>query len=112
MPSCANITHRYVTSGLQAGSTREEAVLAMGYEPAEKKSFGGRDVMVYYLYSSIFDFIINGDKFPFFGFYPLLATGQEFWIILNKDKVEAFGYARNFGYSLKNIENSQNRGSP
>jgi hypothetical protein len=104
LTSCTNIAHRHVTNDLYLGATAKEVVLVMGDGPAEKKSFGGKEVMVYYVYSSIFDLIVNWEKFPYVGFYPLLSTGQEFWIILNDNRVESFGYAKNFSNSLKNLK--------
>jgi hypothetical protein len=103
LASCVNIVHRHTTNELQLGKRREEVMAIMGGEPDEKKIYGSREVLVYYIHSSIFDLFTNGEKFPFVGFYPLFSTGREFWIILNNNRIEAFGYAKDFGNSLKNI---------
>jgi hypothetical protein len=103
---CTNVSHVYLTNDLTTGSTRAEAISAMGSEPTRKMASAKMDVLVYYLHASVFDLVFSPQKAPFVGFYPLLRTGQEFWVVLDRarDKVVAFGYAENFSNSLKDLD--------
>jgi hypothetical protein len=103
---CTSVTHIHLTNRLRNGIGKEEVVSTMGSEPAEKMAFGGKEVLVYYLHASVFDLIFNQKRLPYVGFYPLLQTGREYWIVLerDRDRVVAFGYAENFGNSLRDPE--------
>jgi hypothetical protein len=68
----------------------------------EKKFYQNREILVYYLHNSLFDMIFS-KNFPFIGFFPLIRTGKEFWIVLENEQVVAMGYADNFGYRLNGI---------
>ncbi|MDR1425716.1 MAG: hypothetical protein LBI70_01840 [Rickettsiales bacterium] len=103
---CTRVSHIYLTNGLASGSRRSDVIFTMGGEPAEKRASGKTDVMVYYLHAALFDLIFNQKRAPYVGFYPLLRTGREFWVVLSKnsERVIAFGYAEDFGNSLKNLD--------
>ncbi|MDR3079288.1 MAG: hypothetical protein LBU15_04625 [Rickettsiales bacterium] len=104
--ACTGIVHIHLTRELRGGSSRGEAIAAMGSDPAEQRASSRMDVLVYYLHASLFDLVFSQRRAPFFGFYPLLLTGHEFWIVVdrNRDRVVAFGYAENFGSSLGNLD--------
>ncbi|MDR1495096.1 MAG: hypothetical protein LBI29_03635 [Rickettsiales bacterium] len=104
--ACANVNFIHLTKELRTGDTREEVVSAMGGNPAEQKASVRMDVLVYYLHASIFDLVFSQKRAPFVGFYPLLLTGREFWIVVDRgrDRTVAFGYAEDFNNSLKDLD--------
>ena len=103
LQSCSIIIHRQTTNKLEYGLAKEEVVKIIGSAPSEKKYFGNKEVMVYYLHSSVFDLIFS-NKFPYIGFYPFNITGDEFWIVLKNGIVVSFGYAKNYGYLFNNLK--------
>lgn len=104
LQSCSSVVYRHVTNRLGVGMVKNEVIEAIGSKPVEKRYFGDSELMVYYIHSSIFDLIFS-KNFPYFGFYPFNLTGEEFWVVLKNDKVESFGYARNYGYSFGSLGN-------
>lgn len=86
--------------------TKEQVVDKIG-NPYSKKAFYNKEYMIYYVYDDIFDLFINQTKFPFVGFYPFLRTGKEYWIILEDNKVVAFGLAKNFGNNIPKALNAK-----
>ena len=86
--------------------TKEQVVEKIG-SPYTKKAFYNKEYMVYYVYDDVFDLFINQTKFPFVGFYPFLRTGKEYWVILEDNKVVAFGLAKNFGNNIPRALNAR-----
>lgn len=74
----------------------ENDVINIIGRPTTKNVFYSKEYMVYYVYDSIFSLFLNRDVFPYVGFYPLLRTGTEYWVILDNNKVVAFGPSKKF----------------
>jgi hypothetical protein len=85
---------------------RKEVISKIG-NPYSKKAFYNKEYMVYYVYDDIFGLLFTKERFPFIGFYPFLRTGTEYWIILEDDKVVAFGSAKNFGNNIPRALNAK-----
>lgn len=97
LPSCSGIVTYYQTKGLFYGQDSKSILKAFG-SPAEKKIIGkNKEIYVYYVHSSIFDMLLNSERFPYIGFYPLNRTGKEFWIVMNGGQLESSGYAGDIG---------------
>lgn len=75
--------------------------------PYSKKAFYNKEYMVYYVYDDIFGLFFTKERFPFIGFYPFLRTGTEYWVILEDDKVVAFGSAKNFANNIPRALNTK-----
>ncbi len=97
LQSCFKVTTYHQTKKLYYNQDSIDIVKKLG-SPTEKKIIDiNKEIYVYYVYSSIFDLVLNIEKFPYIGFYPLNRTGKEFWIILNNEKLKSSGYAKDFG---------------
>lgn len=79
---------------INVSDSKESVVGTLG-KPYSKKASYNKEFYVYYIHDSLFDLFLSS-KFPFVGFYPLMRTGNEYWIIFENDRVVAFGDARNF----------------
>ena len=77
----------------------EQVIDVLG-EPATQNEFYSKKYMIYYVHDSVFSLFFNKNVFPFIGFYPLLRTGTEYWVILDYDKVVGFGPAKQFGNNI------------
>lgn len=78
---------------------KNEVLKIMG-NPSEKKIYYTKEYYVYYIHRDIFDLFINTSKFPYFGIYPLLRTGKEFWIIFDNNELVSFGNKDNYRNDL------------
>lgn len=87
------------TNGLKYGMGRDEAMKTMHAKPVATKAYYNKEFMVYYLHGGFFDYFFVR-KAPFVGFYPLVRTGEEFWIILEDGKIVSFGEAKNYKNSV------------
>lgn len=85
--------------------TKEEVIDTIG-KPYTKKLFYNKEYMVYYIHDSIFDLLFSTNEFPYIGFYPFLRTGNEYWVILEDNKVVAVGLAKNFGNNIPKALNA------
>ena len=84
----------YGLKEININDNKEEVIKKIG-KPYTKKSFYNKEYMVYYVYDDIFSLFFNIKRFPYIGFYPFLRTGEEYWIVLENNKVVAVGSARN-----------------
>lgn len=85
----------------------EQVIDVLG-EPATQNEFYSKKYMVYYVHDSVFSLFFNLDQFPFVGFYPLLRTGTEYWVILDNNKVVGFGPAKRFGNNIPKALDTKN----
>lgn len=69
-------------------------------KPFSKKAYYNKTYWVYYVHDDLFSIFSNFRKFPFIGFYPFLRTGEEYWIIIEDNRVVAWGLSKNFGNNL------------
>jgi hypothetical protein len=92
-----------MTNDLKKSMSEREVIAIMG-NSEEKRSYYDKNILVYYIHSSIFELIFTKTP-PYIGFFPLNRTGKEFWVILENDKVTAFGYSKNFGDRFFGIAN-------
>lgn len=90
LPNTTNITNK-----LYYRQPREEVVKVFG-KPNIVQGFYDKEILVYYLYESIFDLIFTSRKIPYLAFYPLIRTGNPYYIILENNKVVSFGFSNNF----------------
>ena len=97
--SCIGII-AYSTNKLKTGQTSEEVIKNLG-KPLEKKSLNNIEYYVYFTHNNLFDFFTS-EKPPYIGFYPLIRSGKEYWVLLQNDIVIGFGNAKNFKHSIKN----------
>lgn len=65
-------------------------------KPFSKKAHYSKEQLVYYIHDDFFSIFFNLKKFPFIGFYPLLRTGEEYWIVIEEGKVVSFDSASNY----------------
>ncbi|MDD2840074.1 MAG: hypothetical protein PHY80_03005 [Rickettsiales bacterium] len=86
--------------------TKEEVIQKIG-NPYSKRAFYNKEYMIYYVYDDIFGLFFTKDRLPFIGFYPFLRTGSEYWVILEDNKVVAFGSAKNFGNNIPRALNTK-----
>ena len=77
----------------------EQDVIKVLGKPSTKNEFYSKKYMIYYVHDSVFSLFFNKNNFPYVGFYPLLRTGTEYWVILDNNKVVAFGPAKRFNGS-------------
>lgn len=84
---------------LQYKQSKEEVTKIMG-NPAEKKMYYTKDYYVYYVHRDIFDLFITKSKFPYFGFYPFMRTGKEFWVVFDNNELVSFGNKENYSNDL------------
>lgn len=84
----------YGLKEININDDKEQVIKKIG-RPYTKKSFYNKEYMVYYVYDDIFSLFFNIKRFPYVGFYPLLRTGEEYWIVLENNKVVAVASARN-----------------
>jgi len=75
---------------ISAGMSKEETVGIMG-KPYSTKYMKGEEYSVYYLHEDVIDLFFRQNKFPFIGIYPILRTGQEYYIVYKDDVVVAYG---------------------
>jgi hypothetical protein len=80
----------------------KEVIKVMGRSDEKKLGFG-KNILVYYLHSSIFDLFFS-KNFPYIGPYPFNRTGKEYWVVLKDDKVVAFGYLSDFYQQLSSLK--------
>lgn len=92
-------TTNYTTKKLYYKQPKEEVLKIMG-KPFSKKAFYTKEYYVYYIHNDIFDLIITTSKFPYFGFYPFMRTGKEFWIIFENEEIISFGNSTNYRTDL------------
>jgi hypothetical protein len=93
-----------MTNDIQKFSPKQDVEAVLG-QSEEKKIYQNKEILVYYLHNSLFDMIFS-KNFPFIGFFPLVRTGKEFWVVLEDGRVTAAGYADNFGRRLGEIANN------
>lgn len=90
---------------IKVDDTEERVIKVLG-RPTSKRAYYSKEYMIYYVHDDFFSIFFNMKQFPFVGFYPLLRTGQEYWVILEGGKVVAFGLAKNFGNNIPRALNS------
>lgn len=105
LSSCFPVTSNSLKK-ININNTEEEVIRILG-KPFSKKAYYTKEYLVYYVHDSFFDVFFNKDQFPFIGFYPILRTGSEYWIIMDNGKVVAFGLSKNFGNSLPKALNNK-----
>lgn len=88
--------------------TEDQVVKVLG-KPFSKKAYYNKVYLVYYIHDDLFSIFFNIKRFPFVGFSPFLRTGDEYWIIMENDRVVSFGTAKNFGSNIPKALN--NKGS-
>lgn len=84
---------------INVNDTEKQVIKILG-SPFSKKVYRNKTFLVYYVHDDFFSIFFNIKKFPFVGFFPFLRTGEEYWVILENDKVIAFGSSRNFNNGL------------
>ena len=89
----------YGVKDINISDTKETVIEKIG-QPYTKKAFYNKEYMGYYVYDDIFSLFLNIKQFPYVGFYPFLRTGVEYWVILEDNKVVAFGSAKNFNNNI------------
>ena len=87
------------TNKLYHKQSKDEVLKIMG-KPSEKRVYYTKEYYVYYLHRDIYDLFLNKNKFPYVGFYPLLRTGKEFWVIFDNNELVSFGNKDNFKSDL------------
>jgi outer membrane protein assembly factor BamE (lipoprotein component of BamABCDE complex) len=80
---------------IRVGDSREHVINVLGKQYT-KKAYYSKTYLVYYIHDSFFEIFFNSKEFPFIGFYPLIRTGKEYWVIIDNDKVVSFGNANNY----------------
>ena len=103
--SCSVVTTNSI-SKVHVTDNRNEVIKKVGI-PDIIKGYYNKEILVYYVHSDIFDLFISS-KFPYIGFYPLLRTGEEYWVILEDGKVASFGSAKNYKTSIPNALKGNN----
>ncbi|GMO56470.1 MAG: hypothetical protein Ta2D_01430 [Rickettsiales bacterium] len=88
---CFPLTTRGI-SRVDIGDNKEQVIKKVG-SPFYKMEYYTKQHLVYYFYDDFFS-LFFADKFPYIGFYPLLRTGTEYWIILDNNKVISHGRAK------------------
>jgi hypothetical protein len=88
--ACFPSTHRGLNQ-LQLNDSKTTVIKVMG-KPSSTSILYDREVMVYYVHEDFAD-LIFAKKFPFIGFYPLVRTGKKYWIVLQDNRLVAFGEA-------------------
>ncbi len=96
--ACTPVTSNSLKK-INTNDTEEQVKKILG-NPYSKKAYYNKTYLVYYVYDDFFSIFVNLKKFPFFGFPPLLRTGDEYWIILEDNRVVAFGLSKNFGNNI------------
>ena len=87
------------TNKLHYKQSKNDVIKIMG-NPTEKKIYYTKEYYVYYLHRDIFDLFINTSKFPYLGFYPIMRTGKEFWVIFDNNELVSFGNKENYKNDL------------
>ena len=98
LSACFPLTSNSVKS-INVNDTKEKVIDKLG-KPFSKKAYYNKEYLVYYIHDDFFSLFINLKKFPFIGFSPFLRTGEEYWIIVEGNKVVSFGNATNFGNNI------------
>jgi len=91
---------------INVGNSEEDVVMVLG-KPFTKKTYRDRTFMVYYVHDSLADIFFSKDKFPYIGFFPLIRTGREYWIITEGNRVVSFGDATNYKNSIPRALNER-----
>lgn len=91
---------------LSVNDTEEQVIKTLG-KPFSKKVYYNKVFLIYYIHDDFFSIFFNLKKFPFIGFYPLLRTGDEYWIIMEDNKLVSFGSAKNFGNNIPRALNDK-----
>ena len=102
--SCSSIGISSSLTKIEYGMSKDEVVnKVFKTKPMEKKIISkDQEIYVYYVHSSLFDFIFNKERFPYIGFYPLNRTGREYWLLFDlKQGLVKSGYANEWN-KLKN----------
>jgi hypothetical protein len=75
---------------IEVGDSKSEVIDKIG-KPYYKMEYYTKQHLVYYMYDDLMSLFFTEDKFPYIGFYPLLRTGTEYWVIVEGDKVVSHG---------------------
>lgn len=84
---------------VNVGDSKKQVVKILG-RPTSKKAYYSKEHYVYYVHQDFFSLFFNIKRFPFVGFYPFLRTGEEYWVIMEDDKVVSFGSSSNYKNSI------------
>lgn len=84
---------------INVGDSEKRVVKVLG-NPTSKKAYYNKEHFVYYVHQDFFSLFFNIKRFPFIGFYPFLRTGEEYWVIMEDDKVVSFGSSSNYKNSI------------
>lgn len=90
---------------IDVGMTKKQVTKVMG-KPYSTNAFYNKDFFVYYVHEDFIDLFIS-KKFPFIGFYPIIRTGTEYWIVLENARVVSYGEARHFKNNVPNALSSK-----
>ncbi len=94
--------HTKVSNKLYYNQSSKDVIEKIG-QPDFLQRYYSKEIYGYYVHDSIFDLFINTKKFPWIGFYPFLRTGKEFYIILDDNKVVAYGLKSNFSQTIPTL---------
>ena len=94
--------HTKVSNKLYYNQSSNDVIEKIG-QPDFSQRYYSKEIYGYYVHDSIFDLFINTKKFPWIGFYPFLRTGKEFYIILDDNKVVAYGLKSNFSQTIQTL---------
>lgn len=94
--------HTKVSNKLYYNQSSKDVIEKIG-QPGFSQRYYSKEIYGYYVHDSIFDLFINTKKFPWIGFYPFLRTGKEFYIILDDNKVVAYGLKSNFSQTIPTL---------
>ena len=94
--------HTKISNKLYYNQSSKDVLEKIG-QPDFSQRYYSKEIYGYYVHDSIFDLFINTKKFPWIGFYPFLRTGKEFYIILDDNKVVAYGLKSNFSQTIPTL---------
>lgn len=104
LTGCFPLTYNSIKK-ISVSDSKKEVQRILG-KPYSKKAYYNKDFFVYYIHEDFIDIFFTAKKFPFVGFYPILRTGNEYWIIFEDNKVASFGDAKNYSNSVPRALNN------